>query len=93
MIPGILKNILYALFGLIEFLIMSRAIMSFLAMAVSHPIFHRIYDVVVVITEPILHPMRRLLEKVPFLQQLPIDFSPLAVLLILSFLGNALLWL
>lgn len=93
MMPFIIKNILYTLFGLLELLIVARAILSFVAVAVSNPTFHRIYDVILKITEPILMPIRKLLEKIPFLQNLPIDFSPLVVLLILSFLGNAIRWL
>jgi YggT family protein len=93
MIPVILKNIVYALINIFEFLVVARAIMSFLAVMVSNPVFHRFYDIICAITEPVLTPIRKLLEKIPFLQQLPIDFSPLVVLLILSFLGNAIIWL
>lgn len=93
MIPVIIRNIVYALINIFEFLVVARAIMSFLVAMVAHPIFHRIYDIIVTITEPVLAPIRKLLERIPFLQQLPIDFSPLVVLLILSFLGNAIVWL
>ena len=93
MIPVILKNIVYALINIFEFLVVARAIMSFLSVMVSNPVFHRFYGIICAITEPVLTPIRKLLEKIPLLQQLPIDFSPLVVLLILSFLGNAIIWL
>lgn len=93
MIPVVLKNVAYALINIFEFLIVARAIMSILVAMVRHSAFHRIYDVILAITEPVLAPIRKLLERIPFLQQLPIDFSPLVILLILSFLGNAIIWL
>lgn len=93
MIWPIIQRILFSLFGLIELLIVARAVLSFVAMAVTNSTFHRIYNGIRAITESILLPIRRLLEKIPFLQGLPVDFSPLVVLLILSFLGNVIRWL
>ncbi len=93
MIWPITQRILFSLFGLLELLIVARAVLSFVAMVVTNSTFHRIYDLIRALTEPILWPIRRLLEKIPFLQGLPVDFSPLVVLLILSFLGNIIRWL
>ncbi len=93
MIWPITRQILFSLFGLLELLIVARAVLSFVAMAVTNSTFHRIYGMIRAITDPILQPIRRLLDKVPFLQGLPVDFSPLVVLLILSFLGNVIRWL
>ncbi len=89
----IIKRILFSCFGVVELLIVARAVMSFIAMAVSNSTFHRIYAVIQSLTEPILMPIRKLLAKVPFLEALPIDFSPLVVLLIISFLGKVIQWL
>ena len=93
MIWIIIKRILFSCFGIVELLILARAIMSFIAMAVSNSTFHRIYEAIQFLTEPILRPIRKLLDKVPFLEALPIDFSPVAVLLIISFLGRIIQWL
>ena len=89
----IIKRILFSCFGVFELLIVARAVMSFIALAVSNSTFHRIYDIIQSLTEPILMPIRKLLSKVPFLEALPIDFSPLVVLMILSFLGKVIQWL
>ncbi len=89
----IIKRILFSCFGVLEFLIVARAVMSFVAMAVSNSVFHRIYDAVQWLTEPFLKPIRKLLAKVPFLASLPLDFSPVVVLLILSFLSRVIQWL
>ena len=89
----IIKRILFSCFGILELLIIARAVMSFIAMTVSNSTFHRIYDIIQSLTEPILMPIRKLLSKVPFLETLPIDFSPLVVLLVLSFLGKVIQWL
>ena len=89
----IIKRILFSCFGVLELLIIARAVMSFVAITVSNSVFHRIYDVVRTLTEPFLKPIRILLSKIPLLEPLPIDFSPVVVLLILSFLGKVIQWL
>lgn len=89
----IIKRILFSCFNILELLILARAVMSFVAMAVSNSVFHQIYDGIRMLTEPVLRPIRFLLSKVPFLEALPIDFSPVVVLLILSFLSRVLQWL
>ena len=93
MSPHIIKNALYVLFGLLEFLIISRAVLSFIVPAISSRVWHNIYSVICAITEPLLWPIRKLLHRIPALESLPIDFSPIVVLLILSFLGNIVAWL
>lgn len=89
----IIKRILFSCFGVFELLIVARAVMSFIAMAVSNSVFHQIYHIIQSLTEPFLKPIRLLLSKVPFLEALPIDFSPVIVLLILSFLSRVIQWL
>ncbi len=93
MIWPIIQRILFSLLWLLETLFIARAVLSFVAMGVSHPTFHRIYGVIRAIAEPFLSPIRRLLDKIPFLQGLPIDFSPIVALMILSFIGNVIRWL
>lgn len=93
MIPAILWNLLHAILGILELLILARAILSFIVSAISSSVIHRIYEIILTVTEPLLMPIRTLLDKVPFLQQLPIDFSPVVLLLLISFVGNAILWL
>ncbi len=45
-----------------------------------------VYRVLASICDPILDPFRKLLSRIPFLQNSPIDFSPVALMLVLSLL-------
>ena len=89
----IIKRVLFFSFGVLETLVIVRAVMSFIALTLSHPVFHRIYGIIQSLTEPFLKPIRMLLSKVSFLESLPIDFSPVVLLLILSFISKAIQWL
>ena len=89
----IIKRVILSFFGILELLILARAIMSFIALTVRSETFHRIYGTICAIVEPILSPIRKLLSKVSFLSALPVDFSPFVVLLLISFFSRAIQWL
>ncbi|MDD2573480.1 MAG: YggT family protein [Bacillota bacterium] len=72
-------------FNIIELLIFIRIILSWISPGVGNPITRAIYG----ITEPILSPFRRLIEKSPFGGGM-IDFSPILVLLFMRFLVQPL---
>lgn len=48
----------------------------------NHPIFRILHTFI----EPILIPARKLTGYIPFLRDLPIDFSPIVAILLLDFL-------
>ena len=52
--------------------------------------YNKVYRFLCSICDPVLNPIRELLNKVSFFQGSPIDFSPVVVMLILSFLLNLL---
>ena len=78
-------NICIVLIDIITFAMFIRAILS-LFMAEDNAISSFLYT----ITEPIILPVRRLLEKFNILQGLPIDISFLITYLLLSTLGSIL---
>ena len=78
-------NICIVLIDIITFAMFIRAILS-LFMTEDNAISSFLYT----ITEPIILPVRRLLEKFNILQGLPIDISFLITYLLLSTLGSIL---
>ena len=78
-------NICIVLIDIISFAMLIRAILS-LFMAEDNLIAGFLYT----ITEPVIIPVRRLLEKLNVFQGLPIDISFLITYLLLSVLGSIL---
>lgn len=64
-----------------SFIILARVLMSWVNIDPNSPIARSLYD----ITEPVLEPVRNLMPSAGGL-----DFSPLVVLILLQFLGSAL---
>ena len=69
----IVRFIIYSLLDILSLMIVVRAL-------------YKVYNVLALITNPILEPVRRLLQKVPALARMPVDFSPVVVLLLISVL-------
>ena len=55
-------------------------------MMAGSELLYKVYNVLSLITNPVLEPVRRLLNKVPALARMPVDFSPVVVLMIISLL-------
>ena len=58
-----------------------RAILS----RVSEPDESTLYGILFTVTEPVVAPVRALLARFNFLQDLPLDFSPMIAMVILTF--------
>lgn len=78
-------NICIVLIDIITFAMLIRAILS-LFMAEDSAVAGFLYT----ITEPVIMPIRRLLEKLNVFQGLPIDISFLITYLLLSAIGSIL---
>ncbi len=78
-------RIIYYAFYLIEMLIFVRCVLSFL------PFYNKFTEFVYKVTEPLLSPCRKLIDKFNF--NLPLDLSPIIALLILQFAQRLLLGL
>ncbi len=83
----LLQRFAFTVIRLYEFLLIARAILSWLPLDYSNPIVQFLYSV----TEPILAPIRNLLFRISFFQTLPIDFAPLLVYILLDVIRSMLL--
>ena len=85
-----LKSVLYQavdmFFGLLDFLIFVRVILSWIPIGRGNPIIQLLYT----LTEPILAPIRSLLDKSP-LGGMMLDFSAVFALILLYFIRMLLL--
>ncbi len=86
MTAAIILRIIRSLVEAVELLVIVRAIGSWIP--ASGGTWGKIYGYVYAITEPILAPVRKLLSKIPFFASIPVDFSPVALFLILGLLQN-----
>ena len=82
MLQIIIYKILFALINVYELILVARALISWFPIDPSNPIVSFLYTV----TEPVLEPVRKLLFKIPALQNIPIDFSILVVFMLLNVL-------
>ena len=80
MLLQLIRNILYALINVYEFILVARALVSWFPIDQGNPIISFLYTV----TEPVLRPVRDLLMRIPALQSFPIDFSVLIVFMLLG---------
>jgi len=91
---GMLATLLYFIFNsflnILFILVTVRAILSWFPL--NGAILH-LYEIVHVLTEPLLKPVRKLLMKFKTLRSLPIDFSPIVLLFILGILNRILVFL
>ena len=75
------------LLGLLQWLLVFRALASWFPQIQSS----RIGEILYMVTEPMVAPCRSLLSRIPSLQMMPLDFSALLAFLILSVLQRFLL--
>jgi YggT family protein len=79
-------NFVYYLIVVLQLLMFARAITSWIMMDEDNT-FIRFVNIV---TEPIIMPIRKLIEKVEFLRNMPIDISFFIAFLVLVILQNIL---
>lgn len=81
-IANILANALNILYDILTFAILVRCIISWLPINRNNFFARIIYS----LTEPILGPVRRLIEKSPLGGGMMVDFSPVIAYFILNFI-------
>ena len=74
------------LLRIVEFLMLVRAIFSWIP--VPPPALSGIYRAVYTLTEPLINPFRRLLNRFAFVRSCPIDLSFLAAIIALEIIGR-----
>ena len=75
------------LFSVVELLILIRVFLSWLPIPKEHRLVGLLYQV----TEPILGPVRSLVQRSSFGQNMMFDFSPIIAFLLLGVLRNIIL--
>ena len=80
-----LRAVLYLL-SIIRTLIVIRAILSWFAG--SSTTGNSLYTLLCQLTEPVVGPVREVLSRIPAMEQLPIDFSPLVAFLLLELISR-----
>lgn len=70
--------------SVIEYAILARVLISFIPISRDNQLIRLLYQ----ITEPILAPLRNLLEKSPIGKNSMFDFSPLIAFLIIGLVRN-----
>lgn len=83
MLQVIVRTVYYILM-VIQYAILARAIFSFFPFSRENPLI-RILNL---LTEPVLAPIRALIEKTGLTRNMTIDFSPLAAFLIIGLIIN-----
>ena len=84
--PLIFIAIIY-LFKIIRYAIIASAIISWLPISRDNPLVRLLYQ----ITEPILAPIRRLIERSSMGGGMMFDFSPIVAFLLLAVIENILI--
>jgi len=82
----IILRIIRSLVEAVELLVIVRAVGSWIP--ANGGTWGKIYGYIYALTEPVLAPVRKLLSKIPFFASIPVDFSPIALFLILGLLQN-----
>lgn len=77
----VLNTLIYVL-NVVQFLILVRAIISWLPIGMDNVVVRFIYQV----TEPILAPARELIDKTPIGGNMMVDFSPIIVWLVIDYI-------
>lgn len=75
-----------SLITLIEFLMLARAIMSWFPQVQGG----KLYQIIYMVTEPVIAPFRALLNKIPALRGFPLDLSFFLTYIVLIMLEYAL---
>ena len=79
---SVIRIILYYLFKVLDLVLLIYCVFSWFIRDPNN----KIYRFLCSVCDPILNPIRALLSKVSFLQNSPIDFSPVALMLLFSLL-------
>jgi len=83
---NIVRQTCYILLDLLSTLIVARCILSFVIRMVGGDFIYKLYNALEMITDPILLPFKKLLELIPGINKLPVDFSPVMAILVISLL-------
>lgn len=84
-----ISNLIYLVFEAYYIVLLVRVVMSWVRLPSSNPVMATIGPIVYALTEPLLRPIRNVLR--PYQGGVPIDFSPLLLMLALGLVQGLLL--
>lgn len=76
---GLIRYIIINLLGLLNILLLVYCVCSWV---IRDP-YNKFYRVICSICDPILNPLRAVLQRIPFMRGLPIDLSPYLLMVLL----------
>jgi YggT family protein len=84
-----LLNAVYWLLNLLSILIVIRALISWLPLGQGN----KINNFLIMMTEPVIAPIRKLLSRLSFTREMPVDFSPMVAIIALGILSGLIMLL
>ena len=69
---------------IVQMLMFARAVLSWIVMDDDGPVLGPIMNFLYAVTEPLIYPVRMLLERIPALRNMPIDLSFMVTFMLLS---------
>lgn len=84
---GVIIAAIYYVFKFIEFAILARVIISWLPVPKENQLIRILYQ----ITEPILAPIRSILDRSEMGRNMMVDFSPIIAFILITLIENILL--
>jgi YggT family protein len=83
---GLIMQAVFVLIQLLKAALVIRVILSFLPISADNPLVRMLYSV----TEPVLAPIRRLLERSSIGGNMMMDFSPIIAFLLIGLIQSIL---
>lgn len=92
MLPRAIVYAVNSLFNIINFMILIRVFSSWLPFLYENRFAAGILNTIYALTEPIMQPVRKLLSRTS-LGNMPVDFSPIIVILVIDLVQQAVVLL
>jgi len=77
-------NFVNGMLFIVQMLMFARAVLSWIVMDDDGPVLGPIMNFLYAVTEPLIYPVRMLLERIPALRNMPIDLSFMVTFMLLS---------
>ncbi len=83
---SIIYQILVSLITAFNVLLVARVVFSWIGPLLRGDFIMRLIRAVFMLTEPVLRPVRSMLFRIPAMRNMPVDFSPVIVIMALTVL-------
>lgn len=86
----IIVSVADMLLFIVQTMMFLRALLSWIVMDNNSPALEKVMNFLYAVTEPLIYPVRVLLDKIPALRSMPIDISFMVTFLLLSMIQTML---